>query len=245
MVADSPFRDRDPIATPVALDVLARGEIEVVGRMPWSSNATFLVDIDDAQFPVQAIYKPVRGERPLWDFPPNLYLREVAACAMSEHLGWALVPPTIERAGPAGRGSLQLCIPHNPEEHYVTLREDPTHLFAFQRLCVFDYVTNNTDRKGGHCLLGTDGHIYAIDNGLSFHDEFKLRTVLWDFSGDDVPAGILADLERVLDAPLPADVVSALSGDETEAVYKRTRKLVVERRFPVDPTGRRFPWPLV
>lgn len=244
MVA-SPFRDREPIATPLALEVLMRGEIKVVGRMPWSSNATFLVDIDDGEFPVQAIYKPARGERPLWDFPANLYLREIASFAMSEHLGWALVPPTIGRDGPAGEGSLQLCIPHDPEEHYFTLREQPVHLFAFQRLCVFDFVTNNTDRKGGHCLLGTDGHIYAIDNGLSFHEEFKLRTVLWDFSGDDIPIGIVADLERLLDEPLPAAITETLARDEIDAIYKRTRKLVTERRFPVDPTGRRFPWPLV
>lgn len=245
MAVASPFRDRPPIATPVALDVLADGEITVVGRMPWSSNATFLVDIEDGEHPVQAIYKPARGERPLWDFPPNLYRREVASFVMSEFLGWALVPPTIERDGPAGTGSLQLCIPHDPEEHYFTLREDPTHLFAFQRLCAFDYVTNNTDRKGGHCLRGTDGHIYAIDNGLSFHEEFKLRTVLWDFAGDHIPAGILADLERLLDEPLPAEITDTLTGDETEALYRRTRKLIAERRFPLDPTGRRFPWPLV
>lgn len=243
--AESPFRDRGPIATGIALEVLREGELSVVGRMPWSSNATFLVDVGHAAADAQGIYKPHRGERPLWDFPDGLYQREVASFEMSEFLGWHLVPPTVVRDGPFDIGSLQLFVPNEEEQHYFTLRENPEHRLAFERLCVFDVITNNTDRKSGHCLLGTDGAIYAIDNGLSFHAQFKLRTVLWDFAGDPIPAEIIADVERLLDEKVPEPVARYLDAFEIDAVLARARAIVTERCFPVDPSGRRFPWPLV
>ena len=248
-VIESPFRERPPIASARARRLLAEGELELVGRMPYSSNATFLLDVDhgegDEAVQAQGIYKPVRGERPLWDFPAGLHRREVAAFELSDWLGWDLVPPTVERDGPFGEGSVQLFVPSDFAQHYFTIRDDPVHLLALQRLAVFDVVTNNTDRKGGHVLLGLDGEIWAIDNGLSFHAEFKLRTVLWDFADEPIPRVILDDVVRLLDEGLPDAVADRLDPFERDAVRTRARAVVAAGRFPTDPSGRRYPWPLV
>ncbi len=242
---DGPFRDRPPIATDRALDLLSQGTVEVIGRMPWSSNATFLVDIDHEGLVAQGIYKPARGERPLWDFPSGLYRREVASFVLSERLGFGLVPPTVERDGPLGPGSLQLFIPADFAEHYFTIRDAGNHTAELQALCVFDIVTNNTDRKGGHVLLDRDGRIWAIDNGLSFHAEFKLRTVIWDFAADPIPRPLIEALIRLLDEGLPDGVADVLTPFERDATMTRCRAVILEGRFPVDHTGRRYPWPLV
>jgi len=249
MSDQSPFRERGPLATDVALDVLQSAHIIVLGRMPYSSNATFLVDLstdeDGESVVAQGIYKPARGERPLWDFPQGLWRREVAAFELSDYLDWHLVPPTVERDGPLGAGSLQLFVPHDMEQHYLTLRDDPRHRHSFERLCVFDIISNNTDRKSGHCLLGSDGNIWAIDNGLSFHAEFKLRTVLWDFAGDRIPRDIIADVEQFLDDGAPESVTRALDTFEIDAMSTRARAIVASGCFPRDSSGRRWPWPLV
>lgn len=247
---ETPFRDRGPISDPDALALLATGEIDVLGRMPWSSNATLLCDIraahrDAGAQIVQAIYKPHRGERPLWDFPSGLFKREVAAYELSAALGWGLVPPTVLRDGPAGPGSMQLFVPAEFDEHYFTLQEEEAHRATFLRLAVFDFVANSTDRKSGHCLLGQDGHIYAIDNGLSFHCEFKLRTVLWDFAGDVIPSAIVEDLMSFVEADFPEPLAALLDPFEIDAITTRARALINEGRYPTDPSGRRWPWPLV
>ena len=242
---EHPFRERPPIPTERALALLAEGELTIVGRMPWSSNATFLVDLDHDGLLAQGIYKPHRGERPLWDFPSGLYRREVAAFELSEFLGWHLVPPTVERDGPLGDGSLQLFIPADFAQHYFTIRDAGAHREPLEQLCAFDFVSNNTDRKGGHVLLDRESRIWAIDNGLSFHTEFKLRTVIWDFGGDRLPGPVLDALVRLLDLGLPAGVADRLDVFERDAVLARARALVQDGRFPVDHTGRRYPWPLV
>ena len=242
---ESPFRDRPPIATERALALLAGGSIEVVGRMPWSSNATFLVNIEHLGLLAQGIYKPARGERPLWDFPSGLFRREAAAFDLSEYFGWHLVPPTIVRDGPLGDGSLQLFVPADFEQHYFTIRDAGRHVAELQQLCVFDVVSNNTDRKGGHVLLDRDDRIWAIDNGLAFHAEFKLRTVIWDFGGQAIPRSILDNLVRLLDEGVPPAVADVLDAFERDAVLARSRAMVQDRHFPVDHTGRRYPWPLV
>jgi uncharacterized repeat protein (TIGR03843 family) len=241
----SPFRSRPPIETARALTLLREGEIEVLGRMPYSSNATFLVDICHDGLLAQGIYKPHRGERPLWDFPSGLFKREAAAFDLAEHVGWHLVPPTVVRDGPLDEGSLQLFVPAHFEQHYFTLRDEGTHLETMQRLCVFDLLANNTDRKSGHVLLGEDGRIWAIDNGLSFHAEFKLRTVIWDFAGEPIPAAIREDVVQLLDEGLPGSFAGYLDAFERDAVLTRARAVVREGRFPVDHSGRRYPWPLV
>ncbi len=207
---------------------------------------TFLVDVHTPDAPiVQGVYKPVEGERPLWDFPAGLHKREIAAFELSRTLGWNLIPPTVNRDGPFGEGSVQLYVPTDYDEHYFTLREEPAHHPWFQRLCAFDFIINSTDRKGGHILLGDDGRLYAIDNGLAFHDEFKLRTVIWEWAGEPLPDDLVADVARLLEGGLPAAVVDLLSGAEQEALLTRAGTLIGRGRFPTDPSGRRHPWPLV
>jgi uncharacterized repeat protein (TIGR03843 family) len=232
-------------ATDDRLDRLAAGEVTVKGRLPWSSNATFLVEVARNGTRSLGVYKPGRGERPLWDFPRHLYRREVAAWVLSEALGWGLVPPTVERDGPLGAGSLQWFVDADFEQHYFTLREDVRHRPRLERIAAFDVIANNADRKAGHCLLGTDGAVYAIDNGLCFHVEPKLRTVVWDFGGEPLPAAILDDLRRLLGAGVPAALARLLAEDECAALVARTRALVAQRRFPEDDGGHRYPWPLV
>lgn len=235
-----------------ALDLLATAELDVQGRMPWSSNATFLVDLQrDGHTRAQGVYKPERGERPLWDFPNGLYRREVAAYRLWAATGWSEViggggvPPTIERDGPYGIGSLQLFIPSDFEQHYFNLYEQRAELHEqLKAICVFDLLANNTDRKGGHCLLGHDGHVWAIDNGLCFAAPFKLRTVIWEFAGEELPDALRPAIER-LTHDVPDDVVELIAPDEIEALVQRAGALTASPRFPEDPTGRRYPWPLV
>lgn len=239
---------------PRPVDVLRHGTIALVGRMPFSSNATFLVEVappgcepEDAGVDVvRAVYKPERGERPLWDFPPGLWRREVAASVIGDALGWDLVPPTICREdAPLDVGSLQLFIDADFSEHYFTLLEDEATHPQLMRMCAFDFVVNNTDRKGGHCLVDDDRHIWGIDNGLSFATELKLRTVIWDFGGEPVPGEMLADLARFLDDDLPSALTDLLDPLERDAVRVRARALLQSGTFPLDPTGHRYPWPLV
>jgi uncharacterized repeat protein (TIGR03843 family) len=228
-----------------ALDLLARGALRLKGRMPWSSNATFLVECTLDEAAALAVYKPLRGERPLWDFPPGLYRREIAAYRLSEALGWRLVPLTVAREGPLGEGSLQLFVPADFEQHYFTLLERPEHAERLRRICTFDLLLNNADRKSGHCLLGEDGLIWAIDHGLSFHVEEKLRTVIWDFGGELIPDGLLDDLRRLRDAgPIPA-LADLLAPEEEAALAARARALLDTGRFPAARSAHHYPWPLV
>lgn len=215
------------------------------GRLPRSSNVTLLAEVRRGRLATLAVYKPGRGERPLWDFPPGLYRRELAAFELSEALGWGLVPPTVCREGPWGEGSVQLFVPADFRHHYYTLVRDPVHHDALRRLCLFDLVANNTDRKSGHCLLGPDGRIYAVDNGLTFHAEPKLRTVIWAFAGETVPEPLRQDLHRLLDAGLPASLAALLTPAEQRALRGRLRALLAEGRFPQDPGGWSHPWPLL
>ena len=232
-------------AGPPALDLLTRGAITIKGRLPWSSNATFLVELTLEGETASAVYKPERGERPLWDFPPGLFKREIAAYHLSETLGWGLVPLTVEREGPFGEGSFQLFVPADFEQHYFTLVERAEYHHRLRLICAFDLLANNADRKSGHCLLGPDGAIHAIDNGLCFSAEPKLRTVIWDFAGQPVPAETLGDVRRLVDAELPPLLAALLAPAEQEALLARGRALVAGGRFPVQSGGRHYPWPLV
>jgi uncharacterized repeat protein (TIGR03843 family) len=234
------------MAATAAVDLLTRGALTVKGRLPDSSNATLLVEAALDGTTTLGVYKPLRGERPLWDFPSGLFRRELAAWHLSEALGWGLVPLTVARAeGPYGEGSLQLFVPADFEQHYFTLREDERHHDRLRRICAFDLIANNADRKSGHCLLAEDGLIYAIDNGLCFHVEPKLRTVIWDFGGDDIPPAILEDVQRLQRAGLAAPLAELLEPVEQRALLKRARALVKAGRFPDDDGGYRTPWPLV
>jgi uncharacterized repeat protein (TIGR03843 family) len=227
------------------VELLTRGAIRIRGRMPWSSNATFLVEVELDTATALAVYKPERGERPLWDFPPGLYRRELAAYRLSEALGWRLVPLTICRDGPFGEGSLQLFVDADFEQNYFTLRERPELREQLQRICLFDVVVNNADRKGGHCLLAADGRVYAIDNGLTFHADWKLRTVIWDFAGEAIPDPMLAALRDWLGAERDGPTGELLDAAERKALRARTRRLINSGRFPEGRGGRDYPWPLV
>jgi uncharacterized repeat protein (TIGR03843 family) len=237
----------DELSACPTLEALCHGSVEVLGRMPWSSNTTLLVAVRHEGADLRAVYKPRRGERPLWDFPAGLDRREVAAYELSAWLGWGIVPETVLRAEgmPYGRGSLQRFVPFDVEQHYFTLREDDERHAALQTICAFDLLANSADRKGGHCLAADDGALYAIDNGLSFHEELKLRTVIWEFGGQPVPADLLADVARLVEDGPPPALADLLSDEELRALTRRALALCDAGCFPVDRTGRRYPWPLV
>jgi uncharacterized repeat protein (TIGR03843 family) len=233
---------------PAVLDILRSGEVEVLGRMPWSSNATLLVELRHDGGCLRAVYKPRRGERPLWDFPSGLDHREVAAYELSAWLGWDIVPETVLRDDgglPFGAGSLQRFVPFDVEAHYFTLLEDPARHPALRTIGCFDLLANSADRKGGHCLAGDDGRVWAIDNGLTFHDEPKLRTVIWDFASEAIPADLLADVARLADEGGPDSLADLLDDHERAGLVERAAAVVADGEFPVDTTGRRYPWPLV
>lgn len=227
------------------LTLLREGDIEVEGRMPWSSNATFLVTVSSGVHRGRAVYKPVRGERPLWDFPPGLHRREVAAYLLSEAMGLHVVPPTVLRDGPLGEGSLQWFVDAVFEEHYFTMYEQRPELHdQLRAIAVLDLVANNTDRKGGHCLVDRAGKVWAIDNGLCFSSDFKLRTVIWEFGGEPIPDELLSGVRQVAEQP-PLTVATLLDDDEVAAMQERARWVLEHPVFPIDTTGRRYPWPMV
>lgn len=229
------------------VDALRGGDIELIGRLEWSSNATFLASVTSSSGDLQAIYKPVRGERPLHDFPPGIGRREVASFELAAALGWDLVPETVMVDGPLGEGSLQRFVEVDYADHYFTMIEDhtPDLIAQLRRMCCFDLLANNTDRKSGHVLLDADQHVWGIDNALTFHAEFKLRTVIWDFAGEPIEATLTGDIADMLDSGLPTALEDLLDPFERDAVLTRARAVVTEGRFPIDETGRRYPWPLV
>ena len=214
-------------------------------RMPYSSNATFLVSITLQDKTVQAIYKPMRGEKPLWDFAPGLHRREVAAYRLSEAMGLNCVPPTVLRDGPNGEGSVQLLIEANPDEHYFTLFEQRQDLHdQFRAMCALDIVANNTDRKSGHVLVDKDQRVWGIDHGLCFAEDFKIRTVIWEFGGEVLPESIRQAVEPLI-TNVPLEVATLLTTQEGLAISERAKWLIDGAAFPVDPSGRHYPWPLV
>ena len=235
------------VSTTEALEILRAGVAEVLGRMPWASNHTYLarVEADDAE--TLAVYKPRRGERPLWDFPDGtLCNREVSAFLVSEALEWAIVPPTVLGEGPMGEGMLQLFIDHDPDDHYLTLGE--AHADRFRYFAAFDVVVNNADRKAGHCINDRDGHIWGIDHGVTFHPSPHLRTVIWEFAGDALPTAIVQDLVRLEDelrGSLGAELRRLLQPDEVEMTIRRTSRLRESGVFPHPRTDHPYPWPMV
>jgi hypothetical protein len=230
-------------------DLLRDGAIDVLGRMPWSSNATLLVNLEADGEEMLCIYKPQKGERPLWDFPHGtLCHREVAAYEISDVLGWDIVPETVLRDGPAGLGSVQRFVEHDPDDHYFTLLEE--HGDDFRRMAAFDIVINNTDRKGGHCLRASDGRIFGIDHGVSFHAQWKVRTVIWDFGGEPLLDDVAADLrclgDKLHSGALDARLRPLLDRFELDALQTRVDALVQGGVLPeADETYHCYPWPLV
>lgn len=230
--------------------LLERAEIEDCTLLPSGSNYVFVLHLSDTEHGQGlAIYKPQRGEAPLWDFPGGtLYRRERAAYVLSRGLGWSIVPPTVIRDGPYGPGMVQLFIPHDPRVTFFTLRD--AREFDMRRIAVFDAVINNADRKGGHCLCGPDGRIWAIDHGLTFHESNKLRTVIWDYSGEAIPEELLADLQGLSvrlrhNEELKRDLSSLIDQRELQALQQRVERLILKPVFPRPGLARSVPWPPV
>jgi uncharacterized repeat protein (TIGR03843 family) len=243
----------DPRELDHLLGLMRDGDLSLKGLLPWSSNYTFLGQVADGRRRAPVVYKPMRGERPLWDFPRGtLAKRETAAYLVSRELTWNLVPPTVLRDGPHGPGSVQLFVEADQGAHFFTYHEDPDYRLALQQLALFDVITNNADRKGGHCLRVGPGEVVAIDQGLCFNVEPKLRTVIWDYAGEDIPAPLVADLRRLedclaaSDATLAAGLRALLVPNEVRAFRLRVSALVDAGCFPDPPEDRRaYPWPPV
>jgi len=228
--------------------VLTEGEMEVHGRIAGSSNATLLVTCRLGDEELLAVYKPSKGERPLWDFPGGLFRREIAAYVLSEALGWGLVPETVERPeGPFGIGSVQRFVHEDGTSHYFTLRDEPKWHPELMRLCAFDVVANNADRKSGHVLLAED-RLWAIDNGLCFNTHDKLRTVIWDFGGEPLEAAVQEDLARFAHEGPPVELCRLLEPAEVAATMDRASWLLSLHALPElvdDGDWPPYPWPLV
>ena len=230
------------------LQLLQDGQIEVQGLLPNGSNYTFFALVSQAEMRTFAVYKPTRGEQPLWDFPEEtLALREVAAYLTSEALGWNFVPPTVFRTGgPHGAGSLQYFVDAQPDCHYFTLAE--SEKAELPRVALFDLLINNADRKGGHIIKDTHDKLWLIDHGICFNTQPKLRTVVWDFGGQPISEPLLDDLtdfRRRLDDDkgLKAAFASLLSGAEINALRRRADRLLAAGKVPEPGPGRNYPWP--
>lgn len=218
------------------------------GLMHFGTNYTFLVSMQHQDADFLVIYKPRAGERPLWDFPDGtLCQRETAAWVLSETLGWSLVPPTVLREGPRGVGSMQVFINHDPQRHYFTFEEAQED--QLKRMVVFDTITNNADRKGGHCLLDEDEHIWGIDHGLTFNTSHKLRTVIWDYAGEPIADDTLTALDALCGRLDDSSNTSRkalsqlLTGQEIRAVQTRVKRLLQSKTYPMPGPGPNRPWP--
>lgn len=233
-----------------ARPLLESGEIIGGYRMPWGSNYTFVVRIAAGEGKyIRAIYKPRDGERPLYDFPHGtLYRREYATFVLSRALGWPNVPMTLIREGPYGIGTAQLFIECDPEITYFDLIHDNDD--QLERMAIFDLVVNNADRKAGHCLLGDDGRVWSIDHGLTFHPMFKLRTVMLEFWGREIPKPLIDDMESLLSkiesqGELNHCLAGLLAPKDFKALRMRLELILRERKLPALDPYRNVPWPFV
>ena len=224
--------------------------MQVLGLLHGASNYTFLTRLDP--YPpsgLLAVYKPARGESPLWDFEAGtLYQREVAAYELSKVLGWPRIPPTVVRLeGPHGVGAAQLFIEAD-RRHFLS--EQSAHRDVWKRIALFDVITNNADRKSGHCLFDAKDQVWVIDHGLTYHVDQKLRTVIWDFSGEELPADLCGDVERTLidveKGGLATTLQELLSRGEVRMLKRRLRGVLApEWRFPEPSSAWSIPWPPV
>ncbi|MBM3141008.1 MAG: SCO1664 family protein [Chloroflexi bacterium] len=243
----NPWRPHDPFVRD-ALREAAFCELRLIYD---SSNDVFLATLDHPEHGQGlGVYKPARGERPLYDFPSStLHRREVAAFEFAQLLGWPIIPPTVPATGPYGEGSLQLFIEHEPSEHYFRLRDADTYDDQLVRFAAFDLMANNADRKGGHLLRGPDGQVWGIDHGLCFHQSQKVRTVIWDYAGTRLPRAWLHDIRRALGC-LPDDDSAAalrdcLTASELGALQRRCEALLADPVLPEMFPYRCVPWPVI
>ena len=235
------------------LTVLSEGKLALKGEFLWGSNHTFLTQVEHEKGSLAAVYKPTRGERPLWDFPyASLARREVAAFLVSEAIGWRFVPPTVlRRRAPFGIGSLQQYIDYDVQHHYFNFLEIERE--RLRSVVTFDILINNADRKGSHVVMDDAQKIWLIDHGVCFHVEDKLRTVIWDFSGEPIPIEIQAAVSGLIEQlkishkepeSLSARLRKYLLAGEVRALLTRAQNLVESAHFPTpDPKRRQFPWP--
>jgi uncharacterized repeat protein (TIGR03843 family) len=248
-------RDAGPPGLPAgrdaaALDLLTRGILEVEGRLVVASNATLYCTVRDGDREEHCVYKPVAGERPLWDFPVgSLAGREVAAYQVSAAAGWHLVPPTVYRDGPFGPGMCQLWIDSDETVDVIALARSQDNL-ALRCMAVFDAVVNNADRKIGHLLPDRQGNLFGCDHGVCFSEDYKLRTVLWQWRGRKLPVTAVDALRRLQDAltdgELGAELNRWLSPDEVQATRQRIDLLLEHRVHPFPPEDwPAVPWPPV
>ncbi len=252
MRARTSDRHNAPLSLERTLDLLLHGAIELHGRVHWSSNATLLVGVRGGDASCLAVYKPARGEQPLWDFAQGtLCRREVAAYTLSHHLGWPSVPPVVLRDGPLGEGSLQVFIEHDPADHYFALRKRPDLDDAFRCVALFDEITNNADRKAGHILLGAQERVWAIDHGLTFHAQAKLRTVIWEYAGQPIAPRRVSELRALYAGLAPGQALRAslselLSSSELGALRGRIAGAIERATFvSPDHARRSIPYPLI
>ncbi len=230
------------------ITLLQRGTFSNLKLVPWGSNYTFIAPLcdpeDDSEYAV--IYKPMRGEAPLWDFPSGtLYKREYGAYLVSRALGWNFIPPVIVRDGPHGIGTVQLFVDVDERRQFHQFRDDHAH--ELKRMVAFDFLTNNADRKAGHCLLGSEGYVWAIDHGLCFSSVPKLRTVIWDWAGEAIPNDICVDLaELATDSSrlgqLRAQLSELLERREVEFFLQHLDYLLNNPTFPSLNSRRQVPW---
>jgi uncharacterized repeat protein (TIGR03843 family) len=242
----TPDEQRTTLDVAEALDLLRTGTLSIEGRLVDASNTTLYCALSRDGLTTACVYKPVRGERPLWDFPDGtLAEREVAAYVLSTALGWNVVPPTVLRDGPLGEGMVQLWI--DGDETVDLTRLVRADVPALRRMVVFDAVANNADRKGGHLIPMPDGHVYGVDHGVSFHQQDKLRTVLWSWAGEPLPedaVDALSELRALLEGPLDDALSALLTRREVVAVRRRVDRLLRSRTYP-EPSGDwpAIPWP--
>jgi hypothetical protein len=228
-------------------EILTHGEIEVHGRVQGSSNQALLVTVSYNGVDIDACYKTELGERPLWDFPGGLWRREVAAYQLDRALGFDVVPTTVGRDdGPYGSASIQRWIEEPDQDHYFTLMDRRELQPWFQQLCAFDVVANNTDRKSGHVIFD-GGRCWAIDNGLTFHEDDKLRTVIWEFAGEPLPDAVRGSLETFGNGEAQS-LLEWLTPSAVAVTQVRALELAALGVFPSyseDAEWPPYPWPLV
>jgi uncharacterized repeat protein (TIGR03843 family) len=239
-----------PLADDAAIELLTNGTLDVEGRLVEASNATLYCSVSYQGVQAACVYKPVAGERPLWDFPPGtLAGREVAAYAVSQAAGWGIVPPTVMRDGPFGPGMCQLWIDADASADLIALARSFDHP-QLRDMAVFDAVVNNADRKIGHLLPLGDGRLYGCDHGVCFGEEYKLRTVLWQWRGRRLPGRCLQALgylqEKMAGGDLAAELAVLLSPAEVRVTRDRIDLLIEHRVHPYPPEDwPAVPWPPV
>jgi hypothetical protein len=244
----SPKRKRVPRSADPDIELLTAGELEIAGRLAEASNATLYCAISHEGKEAACVYKPVAGERPLWDFPHGtLAGRELAAYEVSSASGWDIVPPTVYRDGPFGPGMCQLWIDSDPSVDLIALARSSRHS-GLRSMAVFDAVINNADRKIGHLLPRPDGHLYGCDHGVCFAEEYKLRTVLWQWRGDPLTQDAVQALERLSDqfenGELIPELQQWITEDEVTATRIRVEMLLRHKVHPYPPDDwPAVPWP--